>query len=715
MGKRILFVTVLITLLSTSAIFANSIYRSWDLSIGNPGLNGIVHAMAVWDSGDGPELYVGGEFTTAGNVTVNGIARWDGENWSDLDGGLAGGGGMGFPEATSYALHVWDDGDGEALYVGGSFDLAGGNPASNLAKWDGEVWSEVGGGVSDGFPYASVEAIIDRDGILYIGGNFNYAGTDAIERIASWDGENWTALAPGGVSNFVMDLLFHDDGSGEQLYAVGAFFTIDGLQSRFLARWDGEDWSPVGAGLNGGQAHNLMEFEGELYVSGYFNEAGGQTVSRIARWDGTAWDGMNGGISPSYQTDIRDMIIYNDGDGELLYAGGIFSGAGALTGLSGLAAWDGTEWIAPIPGGTDGTIRAFEILPGAQGLDLIIGGDFEMVNGSPANMIARWEGTYGPEAIIEVYPDSFEVDVEYGEVVSYPMVISNVGAADLEFSITLENNEDWLYFYPDQGSVAPDDSIEVAVTFDASEVEPGETYTADIVINNNSANDPVIVAVSMHVDDVVLDPPTNLQVDAQTALFTWDSPTVVTQDEMKRLETYKPSLGDTSSMRTAFRQELEGFDIYLDGDYKGSTDADVTEFQFDTDELETGDDYVAGVVAVYNLGESEMATYDFTYNPVNADDPIIAATELGRNYPNPFNPATTIAFSLKKAGQVTINIYDIRGSLVRTLLKGYLEAAHHSVVWEGTDNQGRRVSSGVYLYRMTTQEYQEVRKMTMIK
>jgi uncharacterized membrane protein len=272
-----------------------------------------------------------------------------------------------------------------------------------------------------------------------------------------------------------------------------------------------------------------------------------------------------------------------------------------------------------------------------------------------------------------------------------------------------EFQEPWLSLSQYSGTVNPGESVDIDVNFNATEVEPGETYTADIVINNNTADDPVIVPATMNVEDMVLDPPTNLVVDSDTALFEWEAPAVIANI----LSSAEPSLGDVRSIRTESRQELVEYDVYLDGTYKGTTEE--TQFQFDTDELVTDESYVAGVVAVYDVGESDMATVEFTYTGVSADDPIIAATELGRNYPNPFNPATTIAFSLKEAGQVTINVYDIRGSLVRTLVDSYLDAAHHTVVWDGMDNRGRNVSSGVYFYRMVTEEYTETRKMIMMK
>ena len=85
------------------------------------------------------------------------------------------------------------------------------------------------------------------------------------------------------------------------------------------------------------------------------------------------------------------------------------------------------------------------------------------------------------------------------------------------------------------------------------------------------------------------------------------------------------------------------------------------------------------------------------------------------NSPNPFNPKTTIAFTAPRSGDVRIRVFNLRGELVRTLLDGTVEAGEHSVVWNGTDERGSRVASGVYLYRVEGFGRTVTRKMAMVK
>ncbi len=90
-------------------------------------------------------------------------------------------------------------------------------------------------------------------------------------------------------------------------------------------------------------------------------------------------------------------------------------------------------------------------------------------------------------------------------------------------------------------------------------------------------------------------------------------------------------------------------------------------------------------------------------------------TLLGNNYPNPFNPETTIRYNLKSPQHVNISIYNIRGQLVKTITDKYQPTGDHEIVWKGKDNNGRNCSSGVYFYRMTTDNYHKTRKMLLMK
>jgi hypothetical protein len=100
----------------------------------------------------------------------------------------------------------------------------------------------------------------------------------------------------------------------------------------------------------------------------------------------------------------------------------------------------------------------------------------------------------------------------------------------------------------------------------------------------------------------------------------------------------------------------------------------------------------------------------------DADSPAAPLSNyLAQNHPNPFNPVTTISFGLKSPDGVTLRIYDAAGRRVRTLIDGAVPAGHHSAQWDGTDDAGQRVASGVYFYRMETSSFTKTRKMLVLK
>ena len=90
-------------------------------------------------------------------------------------------------------------------------------------------------------------------------------------------------------------------------------------------------------------------------------------------------------------------------------------------------------------------------------------------------------------------------------------------------------------------------------------------------------------------------------------------------------------------------------------------------------------------------------------------------TELGQNHPNPFNPQTAIKFSLEQAGPVSLQVFDVNGRVVKTLADGRLNAGGHEVIWNGQDESGSSLASGVYFYRLQAEGRTMSRRMVLIK
>ena len=96
-------------------------------------------------------------------------------------------------------------------------------------------------------------------------------------------------------------------------------------------------------------------------------------------------------------------------------------------------------------------------------------------------------------------------------------------------------------------------------------------------------------------------------------------------------------------------------------------------------------------------------------------DQIPKAYSLSQNYPNPFNPTTTIKFDIRNKGQVSLRIYNVAGQLVRTLVDSELEAGSYAEEWTGLNNDGSKVASGVYFYRLEAGSFESVKKMVLLR
>ncbi|MDA3814149.1 MAG: T9SS type A sorting domain-containing protein [Candidatus Cloacimonetes bacterium] len=217
-----------------------------------------------------------------------------------------------------------------------------------------------------------------------------------------------------------------------------------------------------------------------------------------------------------------------------------------------------------------------------------------------------------------------------------------------------------------------------------------EYYTpqtiSDVVVTEGSATTGIDFTLNWI---PVFNPPQNGNVDPNTGHVTWDPP-----------EPYPGA-------------ELIGYNIYLDGVFLEF----ITETSYQLENLIVSLQYTVGITAVYEGGfESDFVTLDFIYiGGTGVGNNIIAVTELKGNYPNPFNPITNITYSIKEAGNVTLEIYNLRGQLVKTLVNKVNGVGNFTAIWNGTDNSDKPVSSGVYFYKMKSGNYTSTKKMILMK
>jgi FlgD Ig-like domain len=128
--------------------------------------------------------------------------------------------------------------------------------------------------------------------------------------------------------------------------------------------------------------------------------------------------------------------------------------------------------------------------------------------------------------------------------------------------------------------------------------------------------------------------------------------------------------------------------------------------------------YIESVMEQLELTSEQAAAFQVAlFGDGSGMSSLPKAFSLAQNSPNPFNPSTTIKFAVAegKAGLVTLKLYDVRGRLVRSLVDGTKESGDYTVFWDGTNENGQKVSSGVYFYRMVTGDFMQTRKMVMLK
>ncbi len=165
---------------------------------------------------------------------------------------------------------------------------------------------------------------------------------------------------------------------------------------------------------------------------------------------------------------------------------------------------------------------------------------------------------------------------------------------------------------------------------------------------------------------------------------------------------------------------LAGYDIYIDS--ANSEDLEYyhvglaqTSLPISLLDLPAGESNI-WVCGRNSDGENTSPTNTITINIVsNEVNDIASVTSLLGNYPNPFNPETSISYNLKTADFVLLDVYNIKGQKVKTLVNEYKETGNHNVVWNGTDDANNNVASGLYFYKMKSGKYTSTKKMILMK
>jgi hypothetical protein len=301
-----------------------------------------------------------------------------------------------------YATAVFDfDGAGpeqEQLVVVGSDLRMIGAEAGNAYRWDGERWHSIGGGF-DG----SVYALHVYQGHLYAGGDFDVAGIRDAPMLARWENGAWAPVAaadrtmirrPNAGSYVRCMTTFRN-----RLIIGGGLGLSGSSQNVNIVSWDGSNFHNLGSGTSG-IVRTAATHRGDLIIGGLFTRVSGRSFNNLARWDGAAFHHVGPATNnQGVNNGVRALASYED----TLFIGGDFTSAGSAFSSRSFVGLNDQGWFRPAGGVDRGYVRA--LLPTSNGL--IVGGTFELVNGTPNHGLAllrdgEWSLELGTVAMPQV-------------------------------------------------------------------------------------------------------------------------------------------------------------------------------------------------------------------------------------------------------------------------------------------------------------------------
>ena len=432
----------------------DSLDAHWRPGFGLPVPDREINSLLV----SGGVLVAGGGFRRIGDLDVPGLAAWDGASWSRIgrfpghyvqdlapyrDGFVA--------IAVSYGATVWHwtgstwetwyDPSGYAyaealaaedtLVAVATVVNTGSESRSRVHLHTPSGWTTLGGDFDD-----QVTALAWYGGSLYAAGWFDHAGGEETPRIARWDGTHWQPLAQQlslGPYDGVSSLAVY---RGE-LVAAGPFgYRLDPSQPRFIARWDGSRWAPLGSG--GPQDPTILRLRvvgPDLYALGVYSW--GPTGHAMSRWDGSTWHLDE----ERFQLFVDDVALFQ-GD---LYAGGALSRNGPDAASAFMRRHEGT-WRAPVPGtgmqgllGWDGPqVQALAVTDRG----IVAAGRIDLAGASGAWRlcpgIALWDGSEWTPLGLEgsVFLEPYDLVVHQG-------VLHAIGSFGEQGSVAKFTDEGW--------------------------------------------------------------------------------------------------------------------------------------------------------------------------------------------------------------------------------------------------------------------------------
>ena len=655
-----------------------------------------VNALAI----HGKDVYIGGDLHSAGKKHVNGIAKFQDNEWHALGEGIDG---------RIDVITITDKG---TVYAGGRFRTAGNLKANNIAQWDGQQWQALGDGLdSDDHIYA----MATKGDTLYVSGLIRTPNRQdfKFKRLYQWDGHNWSM--PGGGLPLDFDTREFPDPVavhaiaviGNDVYIGGQFIFVGDLQTAIpnLACWNGKEWDAVGGGRFNDTVKKMAVYRNELYVAGEFTKISRLTVNGIAKWDGHEWSGF-GEDNPALQ--YHQALTVSRGR---VFLAGNTSNNHNNHSQSDVFMLDNGIW-QPLGDGVQGvrdegnSHQAIHAL-GVHGNELFVGGEFyyAAANGREvlsANL-AMWHLPKDPNISMPVWSKlpaiSFPEDSAATLALDQFTGDANYASTDLVFTADILNH-------------STGDASDLQINIDPS------THIAAFTTAEN-ANGNFTVAFNATNPDQMTSSDT-LQVVVRAVN---DAPVIDGLPDEMILHPDEPAeiaLWD-------YVADAETPDSLLQYDLSVSDDALTLNFNESTGTLMLQASNLNDVADVFITVRDDSNTavrdtvqvkIETTTGVTSNENNIPAAFALLQNYPNPVvrgvqssaGTATMFRFALPQAADVKLEVYTLAGQRVATVLNERRKSGFHQVGF-----QARNLSSGVYFYRLTAGNFRAMRKLLVVR
>ncbi|MEZ4387105.1 MAG: FlgD immunoglobulin-like domain containing protein [Candidatus Krumholzibacteriia bacterium] len=726
---------------------------AWDGRFHTTGIDGIARANLTL----GGDLYVGGSIQAAGQVAVGNVARWDGARWHAL--------GSGLNAAVTRLVPL--DGD---VYACGAFTAAGGLATDHVARWDGHEWHAVGGGLPfvpsamavfdgelwcggwryDGLAWTeavtvngTIRDLTVFDDRLILGGSFTEAGGAPADRVVAWDGGQlvampgqpravqdlqvvggelyalgldvygeadpvtvWTGATWSAVGDLPPDYMSHYQSlvdQGGQLRLMAAVSPgIPPIWWTDIATWDGADWSWLDHPYDMVDAEHCFVHGGDLLLSGRFSlvdDTIAHGIVRLAAGGPEALGETGLGFGGSWSWTISDICATPDG----VAVGGGFDSVGPL--VSGAAAlWDGGDWRSLDAWNLnierlawhEGHLHAFFWAGDVYDANHMVwtGDDWDFLHwsypdGSPQAAVS-WNGRLlgGNHEIVDWSP------------AGDPEVFAEVAGGEV---ISLL---DWNGALVAGGSFSAVGGVPAA----------GLALYSGGGWSELGGVDGTVRSLAVHEGDLIV---------GGTVTTAGGVPV----DRVARLSggVWHP-VGDQLSGDVLALASYGGF-LYAGGDFTVAGEAGDNLARWDGEAWHVvggGANHPVHELVVFDgklhlsgefgvVGDVPAARFAIWDGTTILSAPVTAVASPLTAAPNPFNPATTVSYALAQAGPARLDVIDMRGRRVRTLVDRWVDAGGHQATWDGRDGRGHRLAAGTYLLRLAAGSTVRTAKVALVE